>query len=103
MTIDRREFLGVAGASILAPLMGGDETIAPQLEATEPAPHDAEITDVRSVRRPSNDLTNSFYASNRAPLEREYFIKLPRNEHHARRLVAAPARVAARWAHGTPR
>ena len=77
MTIDRREFLGVAGASILAPLMGGDETIAPQLEATEPAPHDAEITDVRSVRRPSNDRTNSYYASNRAPLEREYFVKLP--------------------------
>ena len=60
MTIDRREFLGVAGASILAPLMGGDETIAPHLEATEPAPHDAEITDVRSVRRPSNDRTNSY-------------------------------------------
>ena len=77
MTIDRREFLGVAGASILAPLMGGDETIAPHLEATEPAPHDAEITDVRSVRRPSNDRTNSYYASNRAPLEREYFVKLP--------------------------
>ncbi len=77
MTIDRREFLGVAGASILAPLLGSDAPIPPRLEAPEPAPRDAGIADVRSVRRPSNDRTNSFYASNRAPLEREYFVKLP--------------------------
>jgi hypothetical protein len=84
MTIDRREFLGVAGSAVLAPLLSGDTPNFASAEphdssrpAAAPSSHDSDAIDVRSVRRPANDRRNSFYASNRAPLEQEYFVKLP--------------------------
>ena len=79
MTIDRRQFLGLAGGAALAPLLGGNEAIAPTIDAAS-APGSAPsggADEIRSVRRPTNERRNSFYASNRAPLANEYFVKLP--------------------------
>jgi len=80
MTIDRRQFFGIASGAVLAPLLGGDVAAAPSLDAAATAPpartHDPEA-EVHSVRRPSNDRRNSYYASNREPLAHEYFVKLP--------------------------
>src|SRR4051812_1055476 len=79
MTIDRREFLGAAGGAALAPLLGGvvGTVATADAAAAPPPPPRAEADDVRSIRRPSNARRNSFYASNRAPLANEYFVKLP--------------------------
>ena len=81
MTIDRRQFLGMAGGAALAPLLAGDVTAAPRLDAAmtplDEHTHEADAVEVRSVRRPANDRRNSFYPSNREPLAHEYFVKLP--------------------------
>jgi DUF1680 family protein len=77
MTIDRREFLGIAGGAVIAPLFGGDGSVAAPLDAPETSTRSSDIAEVRSVRRPANDRRNTFYPSNREPLEREYFVKLP--------------------------
>ena len=80
MTIDRRQFLGMAGGAALAPLIGANAATADQVDetaATDTLRHVQQADEIRCVRRPSNSRRNSFYASNRAPLANEYFVKLP--------------------------
>ncbi len=69
MSMDRREFLGAVTGLVLAPAVSGARSGA------SPAPiGPAEVT---SVRRPAAVGPNRFYPSNRAPLQPEFFIKLP--------------------------
>jgi hypothetical protein len=80
MTIDRRQFLGMASGAALAPLLGVEDAHPSGRDArTAPSSGEdhGETVEVRSVRRPANDRRNSFYASNREPLAHEYFVKLP--------------------------
>ena len=77
MTIDRREFLGMAGGAVLAPMLSGAPLDADVPSAGAAPAGLADTVDVATVRHPANDRRNSFYPSNREPLAREYFVKLP--------------------------
>jgi hypothetical protein len=69
MSMDRREFLGAVTGLVLAPAVASE-----RLGSTLAS---ADGMQVSSVRRPAAVGPNRFYPSNRAPLQPEFFVKLP--------------------------